>query len=148
MKKLLLFLLFVLAFTLNAEAQNPKTTNLTAANSNTVILLNMGCEGTNCVGLTIDATVGGIALTAAKYSPTVANQPPAYSNSQRADCYNTGSKIWVTDNATLTLASGRGRAIYDGQFFSIYGIDSIQNFKAIRDSSTSSTLYCDYYRQR
>jgi hypothetical protein len=144
----LLALIVIVFLPLQAQAQQPKTTILTAGNSTTAVLVNMGCEGTNCVGIAIDATAGGIALTSAKYNPTVTDQPSQFSRAQMASCYNTGAKIWVTDNSAITLASARGRAILDGGTFTIYGYENISAFKAIRDAGVSSTLFCDYYRQR
>lgn len=146
--KLLLALIVIVSLPLQAQAQQPKTTILTAGNSTTAVLYNMACEGTNCVGITIDATAGGIVLTSSKYNPTVTDQPSQYSRAQMASCYNTGAKIWVTDNAAATLATARGRAILDGERFTIYGYTNIVNFKAIRDAAVSSTLFCDYYRQQ
>lgn len=143
--RLLLSFIFVLFLALSPSAQ--KTSAPNTANTNTTILIDIGCEGANCAGLTVDATAGGVALTSASYNPSVADQPAAFSQAQMADCYNTGAKIWVTDNSAITLASGRGKAIQDGGYFQVYGFTNISKFKAIRDAAVSSTLYCNYYRQ-
>lgn len=145
MKKLLLLSLVLLSsISLNAQ----KTNTLNTLTSSQSILVNMGCEGANCAGLTVDNTSGGVVLTSSVYNPTVTDQAAGFSRAQRADCYNTGAKIWVTDNGVITLAASKGRAVLDGGTFSIYGYTNISNFHAIRDAAVSSTLYCDYYRQQ
>lgn len=143
--KLKIGLVLVLLASTMLTAQ--KQIDLKTGNSQVAVLINIGCEGANCVGKTVDATAGGITLTSASYNPTVTDQPAGFSQAQKASCYNTGAKIWVTDNTAITLATGRGKAIQDGGVFDIYGFTAISNFKAIRDAAVSSTLYCDYYRQ-
>lgn len=145
LNRVLGIVLLILAIPSLALAQ--KTTSLNTANSQESILITFACEGTNCAGLTIDATAGGIALTSAKYNPTVTGLPSGFSQAQIAICTNSGAKIWVTVNSAITLASGDGQPINDGTTFTIYGYTNVANFKAIRDASTSSTLRCDYYRQ-
>lgn len=145
MKKKFVWLLLILLFASNVFAQ--KTTPLRTDNSNTALTVTFGCEGTNCAGLTVDATAGGVVLTAANYNPVVVDQPSGFSQAQRADCFNTGAKIWVTSNSAITLSSGKGRAVGDGGTFTIFGFTEIKNFKVIRDAAVSSTLYCDYSRQ-
>lgn len=140
-------ILILVCLIVSSPVYAQKTTSLNTANVNLTIVTNLGCEGTNCAGLTIDATAGGIALTASKYNPTVTDQPSGFSQAQVASCYNTGAKIWITDNSAITLSSGKGKPILDGGYFTIYGYTNIANFKAIRDAAVSSTLYCDYYRQ-
>lgn len=126
-----------------------KTTGLNTSNVQNSYQIEFACEGTNCVGKTVDATAGGVTLTAATYNPTVTDQPAGFSQAQAAFCTNTGAKIWVTStpSTVLTLASGRDTPIQDGQGFWIYGFTNIQNFRAIRDAAVSSTLLCAYYRQ-
>lgn len=144
--KLWKWLSFVLVFSI-ASLHAQKTNILNTATSNTTITNSFACEGTNCAGLTIDATAGGIVLTAANYNPTVTDVPSGFSQAQRADCFNNGAKIWVTSNSAITLSSGKGRPVLDGSSFTIFGFTNIANFKAIRDAAVSSTLFCDYSRQ-
>lgn len=133
----------LLASSAFAQKQNALTTD----RSNTTLLVSIGCEGTNCAGLTIDNTAGGVGLTSSKYNPVVTDQPSGFSQAQRAICSNTGAKIWVTDVPSVTLSSGKGQFILDGGVFTIDGYTNISNFKAIRDAAVSSTIYCTYYRQ-
>ena len=131
-----------------AIAQQAPNAALTTDKSQTTVVSAFACEGTSCAGLTVDATAGGVALTASKYNPTVTDTPSMISRAQTAICTNSGAKIWVTSVATgVTLASGKGQPIADGGLFTIYGYANISNFKAIRDAAISSTLFCDYYRQ-
>lgn len=141
-----LFLWVLLSKPVNAQKIAPLNT---ATANITVVPVWIGCEGANCVGKTIDATAGGITLTSAQYNPTVSFTPSNLTQAQTATCANFGAKIWVSSApaASLTLASGRGQPIQDGQGFSIYGFTAIANFRAIRDAAVSSTLVCDYYRQ-
>lgn len=145
-KKLFIFLLFILVLAQVTNAQ--KVLPLTTDRVTNSILVNMGCEGTNCAGLTVDSTAGGVTLTSSAYNPTVTDQPSGYSQAQRADCYNSGNKIWVTTNPNITLTTGRGIGYADATYFTVYGYTNIKNLHAIRDASSSSTLYCDYYRQQ
>lgn len=140
---ILLTILILTTIPLSAQRHN----TLDTSNSQGAYLVAFACEGTNCAGKTIDATAGGITLTSANYNPVVTDQPAGFSQAQTAVCYNTGAKIWVTSNSTITLSSGKGLAILDGGSFTIYGFASISTFKAIRDAAVSSTLYCDYLRQ-
>lgn len=132
---------------ISAPAYAQKTTSLNTANVQIASVVQFGCEGTNCVGITIDATAGGVALTSAKYAPVVADQPSGFSQAQIAICTNSGAKIWYTSNSSITLSSGSGQPAVDGTVFIIYGNANIVSFKAIRDAAVSSTLRCDYYRQ-
>lgn len=136
----------LLSLSNNVYAQKANTLN--TSNVNIVTMIQLGCEGTNCAGLTVDATAGGVTLTSSKYNPVVADQPSAFSQAQLAICTNSGAKIWYTANSSITLASGDGQPAVDGTTFNIYGFINIQNFKAIRDAAVSSTLRCDYYRQQ
>lgn len=140
--KLLLLLVVLLLIPSLAQAQQ----SLLTTNVNVAILKSFACEGTNCAGLTIDATAGGTALTSAQYNPSTADNPSGFSRAQRADCYNVGAKIWVTSLSTITLSTGKGMAVLDGGYFTIYGYTDISTFKAIRDAAVSSVLYCTYSR--
>lgn len=144
--KLLKWLSLVLVLScVSLSAQKANTLN--TSNVQITNLIQFGCEGTNCAGLTIDATAGGVSLTSSKYNPVVTDLPSAFSQAQLAICTNSGAKIWVTSNSAITLAASDGQPIQDGTVIYIYGFINIQNFKAIRDSVTSATLRCDYYRQ-
>jgi hypothetical protein len=139
-------LLIILATTLVSAQQAPQAA-LTTDKSNATVVIAFACEGTACVGKTVDATAGGIILTVATYNPTVTDTPPMFTRAQSAICTNTGAKIWVTSVPSITLVSGKGQPILDGQIFTIYGYNNIVAFHAIRDAAVSSNLLCDYYRQ-
>lgn len=136
-------LVILLASNVQAQKQN----GLNTANVIETILPTFACEGSNCAGLTVDNTAGGVVLTAATYNPTVTDLPSGFSRAQVASCTNTGAKIWITTTPSVTLATGKGRPIVDGGSFIIYGYTDISNFHAIRDAAISSVLNCDYGRQ-
>ena len=129
----------------SALAQNQAV--LTTGRSQSTVLVTFSCEGVNCAGLIVDATVGGVTLTAAKYNPVVADQPAEFSRAQSVYCTNNGAKIWYTTVPGVTLATTLGQPVLDTGSFTIYGYANIVNFRAIRDAAVSSTLRCDYSRQ-
>jgi hypothetical protein len=143
------FVILICASILSSNINAQKNQAQNTGNTQTTILVWMGCEGTNCVGKTVDATAGGVVLDSTKYNPTVTDQPSEFSRAQLAICTNTGAKIWVSSAPTtsLTLATSRGQYVLDGGVFSVYNYTNISNFHAIRDAAVSSTLFCDYYRQ-
>jgi hypothetical protein len=147
MKLLKLSLSIVLAIGLCVPIQAQRKNNLDTSNVQISNLVWMSCEGTNCVGLTVDATAGGVTLTSAKYSPTVTDQPSGFSQAQVAICSNSGAKIWVSDGTSFTLATARGMPVNDGSTFIVYGFTNISNMHLIRDAAVSSTVFCNYYRQ-
>lgn len=143
-----LTLVIVITTILPTGVQAQKQNALTTDRALSTLLVEFACEGANCAGKTVDATAGGVILTVLTYSPAVtADLPAGFTNAQRADCINSGAKIWITSSPGVTLASGKGRPIFDGGSFTIYGLTNLTNFRAIRDAAVSSTLFCAYSRQ-
>lgn len=98
--------------------------------------------------VTIDATVGGIALTAATYNPVVTDSPANMTRAEYAilNC-QLGQFRYRTDGvAAVTAAAGMTWNV--GEEKAIFGFANIQNFRGIRTGATSAVCDVTYYRNR
>lgn len=98
--------------------------------------------------VTLDATAGGVAFTAATYAPTVTDQPSAFSRAELAvvNCNNAQARYRVDSAAAVTASVGM--LIQDGDWFLIYGYNNIAAFRGIRTGATSVVCDVTYYRNR
>lgn len=135
MKKLILLLCFTLSFSSFVSAQSA----LNTSNVTNSLLLDYDSES---------ITVAGTALgfTAAKINPTVTDKPTFFSHAIRATCQNTGTAAINVISDGKTATSSIGNLVQPGDNFKVYGYTNIAAFSAIRNTSTSSSLYCTYSR--
>ncbi|MFX0022200.1 MAG: hypothetical protein ACFE9S_07725 [Candidatus Hermodarchaeota archaeon] len=91
--------------------------------------------------LTIDNTAAGIPFTASTYKPTTGDRKGICA--RIAKCVPEGADIRYRQDGTAPTSSV-GRRIYEDSEFYIVGSKNIQNFKAIRTTSTSATLDVEY----
>jgi hypothetical protein len=90
--------------------------------------------------ITVDATSGGVALTAAKYAP--AGTPPM--NLCRVSVDTASLKI--TEDGTAPTSS-LGDTFDAGDQFQIAGVNSLRKARFIRTTGTSAVINVTYYRQ-
>ena len=91
--------------------------------------------------LTIDATVGGIALTAATYAAS-----SGWPMAQKAVIQVLSASIRVRIDGTAPTST-TGFAESPGSSFELNGEAEIVNFRAIRSSSSSAKIIVDYLRK-
>lgn len=92
----------------------------------------VGSQANNKETLTIDATVGGVALTALKYG----------TNTKAFITVETASiRYWISGDAPT---STEGHLLNAGDWLELDTADSIANFKAIRTAEVSATIQCTY----
>lgn len=91
--------------------------------------------------ITVDATVGGVALTASKYNPTLSN------TSKRivaAVIQVNTAPIRVTRDGTAPVAATTGKLRNIGDIIVIAGGKDMGNARFIRETSTSASIDVDY----
>lgn len=92
--------------------------------------------------VTVDATVGGVALTAATYAPV--GQQAA----RRAVMTLETAPIRVSVVSASAPTASSGDLVQPGVYggIEVGGLADIQNFRAIRTTATSGVLQVTYYR--
>ena len=91
----------------------------------------------NAERVTVDATVGGVSLTPAKYLVVPQAKAADFTVESAQIRYN-------TDGTAPTSTTGRVANPTD--YISLNNPSEIENFKAIRTGSTSATIHVIYYR--
>ena len=91
--------------------------------------------------LTIDATVGGIPLTAAKYAAS-----GGWGSAQKALVQVLNAAIRVRHDGTAPTST-TGFAESPGSSFMLENEAEILNFRAIRSTSSSGKIIVDYLRK-
>lgn len=87
--------------------------------------------------ITVDDTSGGVAFTSSKISPSSGPQP------QQATCRVRTAEISFTfDGSTPTTTVGTLAEV--GDYLVVPGHDRLVKFRAIRTTSTSGQLDCNY----
>lgn len=131
MRKTFLGSLFALVFAATAFGQNLSTTNFFF-------------EFADEVKTVSNASVS---LTSSVYAPTTNTSLRA----DRADCVlkcTTTSPCPINVRATgAAVTTITGRPVVDGQGFTIFGRDTIVNFRAIRTGANDGDLWCSYSRR-
>src|SRR5438067_3609249 len=87
--------------------------------------------------ITVDATAGGVAFTAAKIDPS--GQPQAV----QATCHVRTAEISFTYDGTVPTSTV-GQLLEPGDWFTLTGHDRLFRFRAIRTGATSGQLDCEY----
>ena len=95
--------------------------------------------------VTIDATAGGVGLTAATFNPVVTDRPGLASEAVLATLQNIGANIRIALDGSAPTATV-GIRIADGASFDVYGIADITALRAIREGGVSSLLTAVYSR--
>ncbi len=95
--------------------------------------------------VTVDATVGGVSLTAATYQPVIADDMPEVTEATLATITNVGAEIRITVEGT-TVTAAIGTVIADGQTFEVWGIIDIAALRMIRTGAVSSIITAVYSR--
>lgn len=88
--------------------------------------------------ITIDATVGGVGLTASKVTPTSGRARRAVRIT-----FETAEVRFRHDGGAPTATVGHRAA--DGDVLVIHGVNNLRNFKAIRTGGTSGTVRVTYF---
>lgn len=96
--------------------------------------------------VTVDATVGGVALTTATYNPTVTDGAELVTRATLATLKNVGAEIRITLDGSAPTSSV-GFVIADGASFEVWGIGDITAFRAIRTGGVSSIITAIYSRR-
>lgn len=111
---------------------------LNTLNSQVAILTDFDSESITIAGTSIGFTAGTI-------NPVVTDKPAFASQAQRASCQNTGTANInvITDSKAATTSMP---VITPSGTFTVYGYTNITNFRAIRSTGVSSTIYCIYSR--
>jgi hypothetical protein len=93
--------------------------------------------------ITVAATA--IGFTSSKINPTCASCIPGQSKANVATCVSSTAQIRVFSYGT-SPTSTTGLPIEAGTSFTVYGVNDVANFRAIRTGSTSAVLDCQYSR--
>lgn len=89
--------------------------------------------------ITIDATAGGVPLTAAKLNPATGTRCRAVFFSVD------GAAVRFTMDGTAPTSSV-GHLLADGGSLMLHGQTALKNFRAIRSAGVSATARVTYYR--
>lgn len=96
--------------------------------------------------LTVDATAGGVALTAANYQTALSGNFATKTTAQRAFITVEGYAVRVNVDPSATVtASDDGHALAVGDSLTLTSATQIQNFRAIRTTANSGTLLVTYF---
>lgn len=133
--KRIFFFSFIVLFSADILAQQ----GLNTGNVTTGIRKSFDSESITVAGTSIG-------FTASKIVPT--SQSPA-TGDLRADlatCNNTGAASISILSTGTAATSSNGLIVPAGGTFQVWGYNDISNFRAIRVTSTSSTIVCIYSR--
>ncbi len=87
--------------------------------------------------VTVDATAGGVALTATKYS---SGEKATYAQIQVQT-----APIRVTEDGTAPVGATTGLLFNIGDIFEVWGYEAISKLRMIRDGSVSAVAEVNYY---
>lgn len=136
-RSLLLAVAILFTFVEASNGQSPGVSLLTGNVQNSIRV------SYNGEAITVANT--SIGFTSATINPTCTGCPINTLRATTATCtLQTGNIIVRSDGTAPT--STVGLLITAGQSFAIYGYTDISNFRAIRVTSTSGDLYCQYSR--
>ena len=98
--------------------------------------------------ITIDATAGGIALTAATYNPVVTDSPAGMTRAELAVINCQVAQLRYRVDLVAAVTASVGMTFNAGEEKLIYGFVAIQQFRGIRTTATSAVCDVTYYRNR
>lgn len=98
--------------------------------------------------VTIDATVGGIALTAATYNPVVTDSPASMTRAELAVINCQVAQLRYRVDLVAAVTASVGMTFNAGEEKLIYGFTAISQFRGIRTTATSAVCDVTYYRNR
>lgn len=136
MKKILITTLIVLGFASNISAQQDLLQNIRFRTP-------FAYEQ-----VTIDATAGGIALTAATYNPVVTDSPASMTRAELAVINCQVAQLRYRVDLVAAVTASVGMTFNAGEEKLIYGFTAISQFRGIRTTATSAVCDVTYYRNR